>query len=821
MRFKRFLSLLFAIALFVSCLQIAPNTKAKGATTTRYTVLVIDESGSMYGTPMEKQKQAAKRFCKEILKANGTNYVALVGIDSSARIIEDFSNNLSVLDDAIDGLYDRGGTNINDALNIADGLLSNIGSNNTIKNIVLCTDGLPESGSTSYDGPYDWDDFYYYEYANYVYQTAQSLKKKYNIYTLGFFHNLDDYGLSFARKFMNDLQNAGYYEVTDPDKLQFTFGEISSDIIEESNNPIIIVPGIMGSRLYQPSNGSRIWDPAFLSGTWGTLGGKIVYGKKVTLKNNLVNMSKEIKGNREYGAANTYKKLVDNICDTFPNREVYFFSYDFRNDNRVSASRLKDEINSVLGSKYKKVDLVCHSMGGLVASHYVSVNGTSKLGRVITLGTPYEGAPKLVNCVLTNKVVDDSIKDPILTMMGLNREVKSSFPSLAQLAGTKTLYKKLPCYELKVLGGLENKISYTSYKSKMKAIFGNKYDSAEAFHNEIKDSNGYNKLLNFKDSYFVVGKGHKTISGLTFYGGNTKNSIDCGSLKYCDGDGTVPYQSSTMNGNLTKKKDKYHYTEIVGTHGGICENKNSLKWVDSILKRENSSYNEVKKKKKYTIVRIACPVDVKVKKGNEELNSANTKKISASFGTIDYVGKNADIKMVCLDGDDYQLNLNGTGKGKMNLSVENYNENGKLIREANYNNVKVNSKTMMYTKTTTKASKLSVDTNGNGKIDKKIKAKVFSNKKSKKTKIKSIKKSYFGFTVKWKKIKSANGYEVQYSKAKSFKKSKKQTVKGSTFLSVNNLKKGKKYFFRVRAYSVKKGVTTYYPWSKTKKKKFK
>ncbi len=84
-------------------------------------------------------------------------------------------------------------------------------------------------------------------------------------------------------------------------------------------------------------------------------------------------------------------------------------------------------------------------------------------------------------------------------------------------------------------------------------------------------------------------------------------------------------------------------------------------------------------------------------------------------------------------------------------------------------------------------------------------------------------------TVTWKKDKKATGYEVTYSTNKKFKKSQTKTVlvkkAGTTKATLKNLKKGKTYYVKVRAYKeVKvngKKVKIYSPYSKVLKKKVK
>jgi len=49
---------------------------------TRYTVLVLDVSGSMAGLPLSTLKSAVHKFCEDILKAKGDNYVAVIYNDT-------------------------------------------------------------------------------------------------------------------------------------------------------------------------------------------------------------------------------------------------------------------------------------------------------------------------------------------------------------------------------------------------------------------------------------------------------------------------------------------------------------------------------------------------------------------------------------------------------------------------------------------------------------------------------------------------------------------------------------------------------------------
>ena len=72
--------------------------------------------------------------------------------------------------------------------------------------------------------------------------------------------------------------------------------------------------------------------------------------------------------------------------------------------------------------------------------------------------------------------------------------------------------------------------------------------------------------------------------------------------------------------------------------------------------------------------------------------------------------------------------------------------------------------------------------------------------------------------VKYKKVAGAAGYQIQYSLKSNMKSAKSKTTKKATY-TISKLKKGKKYYVRVRAYN--KGKKAYGDWSRKKAVKVK
>ena len=186
------LCLAFSLLVYLPFKDQAASAKPAPSDVTRYSVLVLDVSGSMSGTPIRAMKQAATKFCSSVLNGIGTDYVGVVSYSTYATTTCQFTDNYTTLANSINSLRDSDMTNVQGALAKADSMLDAIPNDaNVIKNIVLLSDGLPCEGRTEYSGPYSSSDYYDYPHANSAYTEAKSIQNEGTyIYTLGFFHSL-------------------------------------------------------------------------------------------------------------------------------------------------------------------------------------------------------------------------------------------------------------------------------------------------------------------------------------------------------------------------------------------------------------------------------------------------------------------------------------------------------------------------------------------------------------------------------------------------------------------------------------------------------
>lgn len=508
----------------------------------------------------------------------------------------------------------------------------------------------------------------------------------------------------------------------------------------------------MGSRLFSDADGygedSLIWEPLVKDDVMETyynlkgLSDRLLsdtYVKPLQIQQFLKahEDSQEFFGleYREYGALDTYKKLVDELCES-TDRPVYFFSYNWMQSNSDSADKLKEFID-----QFEHVDLVCHSMGGIVASSYMSkYKSDGKVDKIITCGTPYEGSPAIINkmlnwdilidedLVFTKKEAKDVFGDIALGLLGgLTRNTKTQITTAAELVPSENYVSRVPMYKGGTL--FSEAASLDEYKTICKDIFKEKYDAGLIFQEAIKGSTGYNNLLDYDKAYFLIGKNKKTIESIVFDKDNLGRAYLIKDLNYeTKGDGTVPYISSTMSQAVLRlPEDRYCFAE--GSHNQIVQKADTIEWIKQKLgiieETSTSSYDTTISQEPggvgYRVLRVACPVDVNIEANGEALNSSESKlDTQTSFGRLDIIGQNDDIKMACLDDiDEYDVTLNGTDEGTMDYTIRYFNSDNELQSETTIKDVPITKDTIITTKpVSTEDTVLNVDIDGDGTVDK-------------------------------------------------------------------------------------------------------
>jgi pimeloyl-ACP methyl ester carboxylesterase len=220
--------------------------------------------------------------------------------------------------------------------------------------------------------------------------------------------------------------------------------------------PVIFIHGVLGSRLKDTKTKEDVWpgaisrlflhdysdvayeiDPNSLEpkpnsavpyDIFDGAAGKDFYGK-------IVHTLSEIGG---YKLSKAGEKVNPK------QKNYYVFLYDWRQDNVKSAAQLADLIEQIrldYNNPKLKVDIVAHSMGGLIARYYIrygkqdvltdnnfseklNMYGAERVRRIILLGTPNLGSIKTLNLFING--LDIGVSQ-------IGTETLASMPSLYEL----------------------------------------------------------------------------------------------------------------------------------------------------------------------------------------------------------------------------------------------------------------------------------------------------------------------------------------------------------------------------------------------------
>lgn len=232
-------------------------------------ILIIDTSGSMgfYNegsrTSLQYAKEAAKSFSLKVLKDN-KNRIGIVSFSDDTEKM-DFTNDISTVNNYLDGLNPAGGTNIDKAFRIGDAMMKNTGRSSSQKAIVLLTDGVATCfgddatvPSTYIDGSDFSDTGYYPNYprkatdaTNKAYESGREAQKTSSVFTVGLMgylyndeHDTDHLTYNLAVDTLKKSQNGGYYETKTAADLSDIYNKISDKIDYLAKNAVVtdIIP---------------------------------------------------------------------------------------------------------------------------------------------------------------------------------------------------------------------------------------------------------------------------------------------------------------------------------------------------------------------------------------------------------------------------------------------------------------------------------------------------------------------------------------------------------------------------------------------------
>ncbi len=333
-----------------------------------------------------------------------------------------------------------------------------------------------------------------------------------------------------------------------------------------TKDPVILIPGIMGSELNKNyGDFGNIWaniidiltpgPDSFLNDLSLNLDGSENSSFPMTVGDIIRHTMVGFIDNHVFDGMISTLELGGYMEGT----DLFVFPYDWRKDNSESALLLKNKIEQVLAQTGKtKVDIIAHSMGGLVAKKYIADNGANSIDQLIFLGTPHLGAPKAFKALMYGDDMGGNLFGKI-HFLNPNRVkiISQNMPATYQLLPSRKYVdtngnKYVTDLVTQYLSGSGNNNYLLNYDDTNTFMINQGRNSsmiplADNFHGSIDslDLSGVN-------TYNFAGCGRETIGKITATKekSTTSNGVsikDDYKLSYTNGDDTVPLLSSVVN----------------------------------------------------------------------------------------------------------------------------------------------------------------------------------------------------------------------------------------------------------------------------------
>ena len=591
-------------------------------------VFLIDRSMYTDYNALADIKNQVSDLSDQLLQA-GNFSITVIAFNGNVTTLVRQSTDLNKIKNSLRYISPFGFSNPSLALEVANGIRYE-----EKKDVVLFTNVYPNLGPISNKGPFTYRDHFYFRNANGFKNAADLLAENTRLITVSNFSNLKNRDYAFAKRVFEE--NSDKYFEADRMNSEELVSSVRDYILGDEKHdrnlgkkPIIFIPGIAGSELFKideslvspeekaigmiygdkERSAKRIWVPIGYDATKANddlnlYSNENLYGlQQGDLRK--VNLFE-----RHAGPVAMYSSLLGTIMKNFPDRPVYLFSYDWRKSNIDSAERLAAFIDSITDGGKVKVDLIAHSMGGIVSSHYLR-NHDDRVDKYLSFGSPYEGAPSAFNTLSSKSLVGGFLDVVIEKLVGIKPDVASSFTSMVELLPTQRMLEKYP-YQFVSTGDLNSfqrilngnssydKILQAAADAKVSgladlatvdmAMSNVSNDRYQQFIENSKlyrvngERNGDVLLMHRPNSMFFVGNNHPTVvSG--YFPGNQDILHTVYGISTPEGDGMVPLYSATMGMTFEEMspeiRDKFRV--VKGDHIGMLLDLGNLQMMCDFL----------------------------------------------------------------------------------------------------------------------------------------------------------------------------------------------------------------------------------------------
>lgn len=472
---------------------------------------------------------------------------------------------------------------------------------------------------------------------------------------------------------------------------------------EIKKNPIVIIPGLLSSELQKDSQtiwldlwnmflqSRQIMSPLFLDSYGKPTDRKVEVGQVIQKKDYVL------------GTVHMFDLLIDNIISQGYqlNEDLYLFPYDWRIDIRETSLNLQNQVSEIIKKTgAPSVNIIAHSMGGLVAKNYIINNPAShSIGKLIFIGVPHLGAPKAMKALLFG---DNFGLPGVILDKTIMRELALNMFSLYQLLPTINFFGLAGGYFYDISNAAtEGKLF--NYEQTRNWLIDRNYNSqalnaATSLHGESLDN--FNALDYKIEAYNISGCGRPTITGIMkknepgMWGrmiGDSEYMINLG-----DGDETVPLVSAS---HILSDSGRNYYVSGV-KHSLMPSNDRVVSLIERLITKSGSEMNDLPNGVsrvmdncgyKGKLISVHSPVDLGLVDSNGEeymLNDYDIFSDSKSQIFYENIDNNKFLFIPESLVDNYKIRLKGTDDGLFNLRISDVTA-GNINKTEFYRNIPV------------------------------------------------------------------------------------------------------------------------------------
>ncbi|MFZ2975266.1 MAG: alpha/beta fold hydrolase, partial [Candidatus Moraniibacteriota bacterium] len=370
----------------------------------------------------------------------------------------------------------------------------------------------------------------------------------------------------------------------------------------------------------------------------------------------------------------TYSNLASSFEKNGYEKEknLFEFPYEWRNENSITAGDLKNKIQEIREeTKISRVDLVAHSMGGLVARQYIEkLDQENNIDQLITLGTPQKGAPESYLMWEAGEGIDEDILNKIAKKIFQIEAQHEGYDDLGEYIREKVLSvgELLPIYDY----------LYNVATGEMKN-YSNGYPK-NYFLETLNDGDNLDKLdkVDFTNIIGDTGKDetikkfrvvNSMVSGSWEYGmpENFDDSSTDQGMEYGKGDETVPLESAEgISADKTIKLDS--------THNDL-PTKAQCYAIKKLTGRDDCDYvSTFDRIKNILTFGIFSPIDIQIISPNGKWAGKNINNLDAGDQIEDayYTGYDTENEFLTIpnpEDGEYKIITEGTGDGEYRIEM--------------------------------------------------------------------------------------------------------------------------------------------------------